>query len=625
MGVSGLGPLGLRALHQERDERMTTEAMATPTGAVGRLARVAPGLSALLGYRRADLPHDLIAGLSVAAVALPVGVAYAQLAGFSPVVGLYVSILPLVAYALFGTSRQLIVGPDAATCALVAAAVAPLAAGDEALYLSLSITLAALAGLFCIGASFLRLGALADFLSKPILIGFLNGISLHILAGQLGKLFGFPVEAHGILPKLVEIVSQIGQTHWPTLAVGAGTFAVLALSARLLPRLPAALVALVVAGLVVALLGLDSRGVAVVGAVPAGLPELKLPHFSLDLLDDLAGAAAGLALVSFSSMMLTARSFAAKNRYEIDVDREFAALGAANLAASLSQGFAISGADSRTAMADASGGRTQITGLVAAATIAIVLLFLTEPLRYVPIAALGAVLIMASFSLLDIRTLAELYRLDRREFALSLLATVGVIWVGAIQAILVAVILAVLRFVQVTSRPRIEILGKAEGLSGFHSVARHPGATTEPGLMMFRFNAPLVFFNAPYFKQQALAAIAAAGPDLRWFALDAMPLTQVDVTGYDALKSLSQTLRERGAELVVAGRQTETAEWRSAKGLSDSPIAARHFPTLRRTLHAYRELRAAADHSATGPDVEQVPGSADEREESRTSFDTDEH
>ncbi|WP_242463981.1 SulP family inorganic anion transporter [Thiococcus pfennigii] len=604
---------------------MTTEAMATPTGAVGRLARVAPGLSALLGYRRADLPHDLIAGLSVAAVALPVGVAYAQLAGFSPVVGLYVSILPLVAYALFGTSRQLIVGPDAATCALVAAAVAPLAAGDEALYLSLSITLAALAGLFCIGASFLRLGALADFLSKPILIGFLNGISLHILAGQLGKLFGFPVEAHGILPKLVEIVSQIGQTHWPTLAVGAGTFAVLALSARLLPRLPAALVALVVAGLVVALLGLDSRGVAVVGAVPAGLPELKLPHFSLDLLDDLAGAAAGLALVSFSSMMLTARSFAAKNRYEIDVDREFAALGAANLAASLSQGFAISGADSRTAMADASGGRTQITGLVAAATIAIVLLFLTEPLRYVPIAALGAVLIMASFSLLDIRTLAELYRLDRREFALSLLATVGVIWVGAIQAILVAVILAVLRFVQVTSRPRIEILGKAEGLSGFHSVARHPGATTEPGLMMFRFNAPLVFFNAPYFKQQALAAIAAAGPDLRWFALDAMPLTQVDVTGYDALKSLSQTLRERGAELVVAGRQTETAEWRSAKGLSDSPIAARHFPTLRRTLHAYRELRAAADHSATGPDVEQVPGSADEREESRTSFDTDEH
>ena len=381
---------------------MTRDAIAARAGPTDRVARFAPGLAKLLRYRRADLPHDLIAGLSVAAVALPVGVAYAQLAGFSPVVGLYASILPLVAYALFGTSRQLIVGPDAATCALIAAAVAPLAGGDAALYLSLSVTLAALAGLFCIGASFLRLGALADFLSKPILVGFLNGISLHILAGQLGKLFGFPVEAQGIVPKLVEVVAKLGQTHWPTLTVGAGTFAVLLLSGRFLPRLPAALVALAVAGLAVALLGLDGAGVAVVGAVPAGLPALKLPSFPLDLLDDLAGAAAGLALVSFSSMMLTARSFAAKNRYEIDADREFAALGAANIAAALSQGFAISGADSRTAMADASGGRTQVTGLVAAATIALVLLFLTEPLRYVPIAALGAVLIKASLSLLDL-------------------------------------------------------------------------------------------------------------------------------------------------------------------------------------------------------------------------------
>jgi high affinity sulfate transporter 1 len=567
--------------------------MAPEMGSIGRLARFAPGLATLLQYRRSDLPHDLIAGLSVAAVALPVGVAYAQLAGFSPVVGLYSSILPLVVYALFATSRQLIVGPDAATCALVASAVAPLAGGDEALYLSLSVTLAALAGLFCIGASFLRLGALADFLSKPILVGFLNGISLHILAGQLGKLFGFPVDAQGILPKVLEVLSKVDQTHWATLAVGLGTFAVLLLSGRLLPRLPAALVALVVAGMVVALLGLDGQGVAVVGAVPAGLPEIRFPSVPPDMLDDLAGAAAGLALVSFSSMMLTARSFAAKNRYEIDADREFAALGAANLAASVSQGFAISGADSRTAMADASGGRTQVTGLVAAATIALVLVFLNEPLRYVPIAALGAVLIKASLSLLDVQTLRQLYRFDRREFALSLLATVGVIWVGAIQAILVAVILAILRFVQVSSRPRVEILGKVEGLSGFHSVARHPGARRDPGLVLFRFNAPLVFFNAPYFKQQALAAIRAAGPDLRWFVIDALPLTHMDATGYDALGDLSRTLREGGAELVVAGRKTETSEWLTAKGLGESRIAARHFPTLRWAVKAFRELYPA--------------------------------
>ena len=572
---------------------MMGEEIATRTGPPGRMARFAPGLPALLRYRRADLPHDLIAGLSVAAVALPVGVAYAQLAGFSPVVGLYASILPLVVYALFGTSRQLIVGPDAATCALIAAAVAPLAGGDAALYLSLSVALAALAGLFCIGASFLGLGALADFLSKPILVGFLNGISLHILAGQLGKLFGFPVEAQDIAPKLVEVVAKLGQTHWPTLALAAGTFAVLRLSGRFLPRLPAALVALAVAGLAVALLGLDGAGVAVVGAVPAGLPELKLPSFPLDLLDDLAGAAAGLALVSFSSMMLTARSFAAKNRYEIDADREFAALGAANIAAALSQGFAISGADSRTAMADASGGRTQVTGLVAAATIALVLLFLAEPLRYVPIAALGAVLIMASLSLLDIETLRQLYRFDRREFALSILATFGVIWVGAIEAIVVAVILALLRFVHDSSRPRVEVLGRVEGLAGFHSIDRHAGAQTDPGLLLFRFNAPLVFFNAPYFKQQALAAMAAAGPELKWLVLDALPITQLDATGYDALEDLSRALRASGAELVLAGRLTESDQARRAKGLTAGGVVARHFPTMRRAVKAYRETMAA--------------------------------
>jgi high affinity sulfate transporter 1 len=560
---------------------------------MARLARFAPGFPALLGYSRADLPHDLIAGLSVAAVALPVGVAYAQLAGFNPVVGLYSSILPLVAYALFGTSRQLIVGPDAATCALVAAAVTPLAAGDSDLYLSLSVVLAALTGLFCIGASFLRLGALADFLSRPILVGFLNGVSLHILAGQLGKLFGFAVESQGIVPKLVEIAAKSGQTHWPTLAVGLGTFAVLLLSERLVPRLPAALVALVAAGSVVVLLGLDAQGVAVVGAVPAGLPGLRLPTVPLGVLGNLAGAAAGLALVSFSSMMLTARSFAAKNKYEIDTDREFAALGAANIAASLSQGFAISGADSRTAMADASGGRTQVTGLIAAATVAVVLLFLTEPLRFVPIAALGAVLIKASLSLFDLQSLREIYRLDRGELALSLLATLGVIWVGAIQAILLAVVLALLRFIRVTSRPRVEVLGKVEGLRGFHAKTRHETAKTVPGLVLFRFNGPLVFFNAPYFKHQARLAMEAAGPELRWFVLDALPLTQLDVTGYYELENLSETLRARGAELVLAGRLTETSELRKARGLGEEDLACRHFPTLRQAVRAFRTERAS--------------------------------
>jgi len=571
----------------------------TQSSALAHLVRLAPGLPALLQYRRADLPHDLVAGLSVAAVALPVGVAYAQLAGFNPVVGLYASILPLVAYALFGTSRQLIVGPDAATCALVAAAVAPLAAGNPDQYLAYSGGLALLAGLLSIGASFLRLGAIADFLSKPILVGFLNGVSLHILVSQLPTLFGFSIEAPpGIVPQLLALLAKIDQTHWLTLGVGVATFAVLRGSSRRFKRLPAALVALIFGALVVALFGLDARGVAVVGAVPAGLPELRWPALSLDLIDDLAGPAAGIALVSFSSMMLTARSFAAKNRYTIDVDREFAALGAANIAAGLSQGFAISGADSRTAVSDASGGRTQVTGLIAAATISCVLLFFTDLLRYVPVAALGAILVNASLSLLDFATLRRLRRLDRAEFALSLLATVGVIWFGAIEAIVVVLVLALLRFVRITFRPRVEVLGRVEGLPGHHALDLFPSAQTYPGLALFRFNAPLVFFNAPYFKQQALSAIAAAGPGLKWFVIDALPVTQVDVTGIYELEDLQQTLRERNVELVLAGSMRDKLDGARKGGLAQTTLDVRHFPTIEQAVQAFQGMGGSAPDTA---------------------------
>jgi high affinity sulfate transporter 1 len=386
-------------------------------------------------------------------------------------------------------------------------------------------------GLFCIAASFLRLGALADFLSKPILVGFLNGIAISILLGQIGKLFGFAIESGGIVPRLLEFIAKLPQTHGPTLAVGLGSFAVLFLARRFLPRWPAALAALVASAIAVALLKLDGHGVAILGSVPAGLPPLRWPTFSPEHLPSLVASAAGLALVLFSSGMLTARSFAAKNRYEIDVDREFAAFGAANLVSALSQGFAVTGADSRTAMCDAAGGRTQVTGLVAAATMAMVLLFLTDPLRYVPIAALGAVLVFASFSLFDVRSLREIWRIDRREVGLAVITTLGVVAVGAIDAILVAVALALVRFVKLTARPRDEVLGKMEGLPGFHSIERHPGAKTFPGLAVYRFNGPITFFNAAYFKQRALAVADAADPALQWFVIDTIPISHIDVTG----------------------------------------------------------------------------------------------
>jgi high affinity sulfate transporter 1 len=562
------------------------------------LARIAPGLARLADYRRADFPHDLIAGLSVAAVALPVGVAYAQLAGFNPAVGLYSSILPLVAYAIFGTSRQLILGPDAATCALVAAAVAPLAGGDDHLYLSLSVTLAFLAGLFSIAASFLRLGALADFLSKPILVGFLNGVALSIMLGQIGKIFGFPITSGGIVPRLIEFVSKLGLTHWPTLAVGLGTFAILALSSRLLPRTPAALVAMIVAAVAVKSLGLEAYGVKVIGEVPAGLPPLKIPTFPADLLPNLFEEAAGLALVSFSSMMLTSRSFASKNRYEVDADREFAALGAANIMSALSQGFAISGADSRTAMSDASGGRTQVTGLVAAAVIAAVLMFFTGPLQYVPIAALGAVLVKAALSLVDLGAVRQLYQMDRREFALSILATLGVVAVGAIQGILVVVALALVQFVRMVSRPTAEVLGEPRDIPGFHAIERHPDATTIPGLVLFRFNAPITFFNAAYFKREVMAAADRAGPGLKWFVIDLIAVTMIDATGIFVIDDLVVTFAERGIVLAAAGRQTEWRQWAEKRQFKFSASGARIFPTLRAAVKTFRREAANVGEAA---------------------------
>jgi len=553
------------------------------------LTRYAPGLAALLHYKLADAPADLRAGLAVTAVALPVGIAYAELAGFRPEVGLYSSILPLVAYAIFGTSRQLIVGPDAATCALVAASVAPLAAGDQATYASLSVILALLTGVLCIAASFLRLGALADFLSRPILVGFLNGVALSIILGQAGKIFGFPVIEGGILPRLTEIVGKLDAIQWPTLSVAVGTFLVLLIVPRLVPQLPAALVGMVLAGAAVVLLNLSALGVKTIGYVPAGLPELELPRVDPKLLPTLLAEGAGLALVSFSSLMLTARSFAAKNGYDIDADQDFAALGAANIASAVSQGFAVSGADSRTAMSDEAGGKTHAVGLVAAAAVALVLLFFTAPLQYVPVAALGAVLIAAALSLTDFGSLRLFYRIDRTEALLSVLATLGVVAVGAVNAILFAVVLALLRFIRLVSRPRVEILGKVEGFPGFHSLARHKSGQSVPGLLLFRFNAPITFFNAPYFKRELLQAIDEANPDLRHVIIDLLPVTSIDATGLMTITELAAALNARGIGLNAAGRLTEWDIWAAERGFGSHGIGA--FPTLRQ---AVRELSSQA-------------------------------
>jgi high affinity sulfate transporter 1 len=553
------------------------------------LARIAPGLAALRDYKLAYAAGDINAGLAVAAVAIPVSIAYAALAGLRPETGLYSTLLPLLAYVAFGSSRQLIVGPDAATCAVIAAAITPLAINDPAAYARLSAALALLAGLICIGASFLRLGFLADFLSRPILVGFLNGVAVSIILGQADKILGFSVQETEIFPRLIGIFSRLEETHLVTLAVAAGTFLIMAIVSRLMPRLPSALLSIVLAGIAVPFFGLQAAGVKTIGAVPSGLPALTFPYADMALLPSLVAEAAGLALVSFTSMILTARSFAARNGYDVDPDQEFIALGAANVMTALSQGFAVSGADSRTAVSDTAGGRTHAVGLVAAVVVALVLIFFTTPIQYVPIAALGAVLVTAGLSLIDIASLRLICRIDPAEALLSILAMLGVIVAGPINGILLVVVLALLRFIRLMSRPSVEILGKVKGFPGLHSIKRHEDSASIPGLLLFRFNAPIMFFNALYFKRELMRAIDQSDPGLHHVVIDLLPASTIDATGIMTILELVTMLDARGISLNAAGRATEWRLWADKRGIVGGRV--RFFPTLRQ---AVRELSKEA-------------------------------
>ena len=558
------------------------------------VCRIAPGLWQLLGYKLEWLRHDVVAGVSVAAVALPTAIAYAQIIGLEPVVGLYAAILPLLAYALFGTSRHLIVNPDAATCAMIGTTLTPLAASNPDMLLSLAVVLAIFSGLFCMIAGFLRLGFVADFLAKPILVGFLNGVAISIFLGQIGKVCGFPMESHGIVSSLIEFIHKLPQTHLPTLTVGMLTIGVMLASQRLLPRWPAPLLAVVFAVALVHSLGLEARSVAVVGEVPAGLPQLHWPAFDPQFVKPLLGGALGVALLSFSNAMVVARSFAAKNHYEVDADREFFALGASQIAAGLSQGFPVSGTESRTAMNHAMGGKSQAAGLVAAAVMAAVLLFLTGPLHYLPKAALGAVLIVAAVGLLDVAEMRRIWRVSRPEFVVATVTMLGVVALDVLDGILLAVALALLLVLVRASRPPDAVLGRVTGLRGFHNVAHHAGAKTQTSFVLYRFGAPLLFFNAPYFKKRVLEVVAAH-PGVEWFIVDGGPINTIDSTGAAMLEALAHDLRQRGVKLGLANIRTEVLALLERTGTMETIGNDAVFATLKSSIKAFQATQSGGN------------------------------
>jgi high affinity sulfate transporter 1 len=548
----------------------------------------------LSGYQKSWLPYDLLAGVSVAAVALPIAIAYSQLAGVPPVYGLYASLLPLVAYALLGSSRQLILAPDAATCAIVAAVVAPLAGQDMARYLSLVAALTMIAGVFCIAAGLARLGFLTNFLAQPILTGYLNGIAICIITGQLGTLLGFKLAPAGFFRLLWQFVGKLGETHLPTLAVGVTTLAALLLLSRLAPKVPGPLVAVVLGIACSAVFGFAGFGVKLLGQIPAGLPAFVIPSIGGSDWQPLALGAIGLALISYNSGMVTARGFASKNRYDIDANREFIAMGVADIGAGILGGFAISGADSRTAVNDSMGGKSQVTSLVVAAVLSLTLLFFTGPLAWLPMAVLSAVLVKAAMGLFDLPGLADLRRVSPQEFRLCLITLLGVITVGVLPGVVVAVMLAIVQLLAKASRPHDAVLGRIPGTSAYREVSTHAGAETFPGLVIYRFDAALVFFNADHFKTRAKAVVQEAPAPVRYLVLDAGTINQLDTTGAASLDRLCGDLKDQGIATAVAGAKSPVRAMLQRTGLADRIGPDRMFSTVDAAVDALFE-----DHART--------------------------
>ncbi len=559
-----------------------------------------PLLRDLRHYRKEWLSRDAIAGLSVAAVQVPTAIAYATLAGFPPEVGLYASMLPVLVYALFGSSRQLVIGPDAATCAMIAALLLPMANGDLVYYLQLSAALAITAGGIMVIGGFTGMGFIVNFFARPILIGFLSGIALSIMAGQLGKLFGIAMVNRDFGPSLIELVHRFGEIHLLSLAVGVATLALLIMLRRAAPRAPAALIVLLVAGVAVFLLGLDQHQVKLVGEVPSGLPGFAVPGLGYEGIQGIFMNAVGLVVVTFTSGMLTARSFATRNGYAIDADQEMRAIGFANISSGLFGGFAVTGADSRTAVNDASGGKTQLVSVIAALTTAVVALFLAVPLGHLPLAALAAVLIFSAWGLLDIGGMRHLRTIDRTEFWLSVVTLVGVLAIGVLPGVVLAISLALLNVLVRIYRPGETLMGAVPGVEGYNDLNLAEGSRPVPGVIIYRFDGPLLFFNADYFKARVLSLVDEATPRPRWFVLNAEAISQLDTTGTQAFDDLIGELKARGVQLVVARPKLYMRKYGQSMGIGEKIGRENIFFTVGAAVESV--LNRDGHSTAAGPD-----------------------
>jgi len=564
-----------------------------PSGGLSRhretLLRWLPGLAILREYELSWLRSDIVAGIVLSTMLVPVGIAYAVASGVPPINGLYATIVPLIAYAIFGPSRILVLGPDSSLAPILLGVVLPLSAGDPGRAVMLASAMALVAGAACILAGIARLGFITDLLSKPIRYGYMNGIALAVLISQLPKLLGFSIESTGPLRDLWSIGSAVaaGKANWTAAALGGATL-LLILILKAHKRPGAILIAVVAAILFTDWLDLSQRfGVKVLGPVPQGLPQLALPWVrGSDLLPILQGGLA-VAIVAFADTSVLSRTFAARTGKRVDPNQEMVGLGAANLAAGLFQGFPISSSSSRTPVAEAAGAKTQLTGVVGALVVALVIVAVPELFKDLPYAALAAVVIAAAIGLFELGDLARIYRIQRWEFWLSILCTIGVAVFGAITGIAIAVVLAIIEFLWDGWRPHWAILGKPGGVDGYHDMTRYPAAKRVPGLVLFRWDAPLFFANADLFNQRLMDAVAASPTRVRRAVVAAAPITSVDVTSADMLAELDSNLQDDGIELCFAELKDPVKDKLKRFGLFARFGENRFFPTIEVAVRDY--------------------------------------
>jgi high affinity sulfate transporter 1 len=556
---------------------------------VNRWKRWLPGLQILREYQAAWFARDLMAGLVLTTMLVPVGIAYALASGVPGIYGLYATIIPLLAYALFGPSRILVLGPDSALAPVILAVVFPLSGGDPMRAVALASMMAVVSGLVCILIGMLRLGFVTELLSKPIRYGYMNGIALTVLISQLPKLFGFSVDGTGPLRDLVRISNGIlgGQANWTSLAVGVGTLVAILLLKRF-KRIPGLLLAVVAATIVVGVLNLNATaGVKVLGPLPQGLPSFALPMISFAHLKDVIIGGCAVAMVAFADTSVLSRTYAAKTRTPVDPNQEMIGLGAANLAAGLFQGFPISSSSSRTPVAESAGAKTQLTGVVGAIGVALLLLFAPNLLKDLPSSALAAVVIAAAIGLFEFADLRRIFRIQQWEFWLSIVCFVGVAVFGVIPGIGIAIVIAVIEFLWDGWRPHYAVLARVDGIRGYHDIKRYPNARRIPGLVLFRWDAPLFFANAELFHQRMLEAIAGSPTQVRRIIVTAEPVTSIDVTSADMLAELEHSLTESGIELRFAEVKDPVKDKLKRFELFERFGAADFYPTIGAAVDAY--------------------------------------